>query len=72
MGRTWVEWLGEEDLVKLQPLAFLELTVLLDQSGIRFPKRKPHKRKRKEGQLVERTYLGVKKVLNTVVFGQNN
>lgn len=49
MGRTWVEWLGEEDLVKLQPLAFLELTVLLDQSGIRFPKRKPHKRKRKEG-----------------------
>ncbi|XP_054265939.1 rho GTPase-activating protein conundrum-like isoform X1 [Macrosteles quadrilineatus] len=47
-GRTWVEWLGEEDLVKLQPLAFLELTVMLDQSGIRFPKRKPHKRKRKE------------------------
>ncbi|XP_046674499.1 rho GTPase-activating protein conundrum-like isoform X3 [Homalodisca vitripennis] len=48
IGRTWVEWLGEEDLVKLQPLAFLELTVLLDQSGIRFPKRKPYKRKRKE------------------------
>lgn len=50
MGRTWVEWLGEEDLVKLQPLAFLELSVLLDQSGVRFPKRKPHKRKRKEGK----------------------
>ncbi|XP_018915682.2 rho GTPase-activating protein conundrum isoform X1 [Bemisia tabaci] len=52
VGRTWVDSLGEDDLVKLRPLIFLELTALLDSSGIRFHKRKPHKRKRKEDGLI--------------------
>uniref|UniRef100_A0A1B6CVI6 Uncharacterized protein n=1 Tax=Clastoptera arizonana TaxID=38151 RepID=A0A1B6CVI6_9HEMI len=48
MGKTWVEWLGEDDLVKLKNLVFIELTIIMDDIGIRFNKKKPHKRKRKE------------------------
>lgn len=48
MGRTWVDSLGEADLSKLRPLLFLELTALFDSCNIRFQKRKPHKRKRRE------------------------
>ncbi|KAI5756237.1 hypothetical protein M8J77_023273 [Diaphorina citri] len=48
VGRTWVDSLGEEDLSKLRPLLFLELTALFDSCNLRFHKRKPHKRKRRE------------------------
>lgn len=48
IGKTWVDWLAEEDLVKLRPLLFVELTVMMDNNGVRFNKQKPHKRKRKE------------------------
>lgn len=51
VGKTWVDWLAEEDLVKLRPLLFVELTVMMDSNGVRFNRRKPHKRKRKEGKL---------------------
>lgn len=47
-GRTWVDFLAEEDLVTLKPLVFLELTALMDNSGLRVGKTKPPKRKRKE------------------------
>nr|XP_024217881.1 rho GTPase-activating protein conundrum isoform X2 [Halyomorpha halys] len=47
-GRTWVDFLAEEDLNTLKPLVFLELTALMDHSGLRVGKTKPPKRKRKE------------------------
>lgn len=47
-GRTWVDFLAEEDLATLRPLVFLELTALMDNSGLRVGKTKPPKRKRKE------------------------
>lgn len=48
LGCTYVDWLSEEDIVKLRPLLFVELTAMLDSCGVQFHKRKPHKRKRKE------------------------
>ncbi|CAH1406744.1 unnamed protein product [Nezara viridula] len=47
-GRTWVDFLAEEDLNTLKPLVFLEFTALMDHSGLRVGKTKPPKRKRKE------------------------
>ncbi|PNF26598.1 Rho GTPase-activating protein conundrum [Cryptotermes secundus] len=47
VGRTWIEFLGEGDLPKLQPLLLLEATALLDDNGITFRKRKPPRRNRK-------------------------
>ncbi|XP_075229593.1 rho GTPase-activating protein conundrum [Lycorma delicatula] len=48
LGCTYVDWLSEEDIVKLRPLLFVELTAMMDSCGVQFHKRKPHKRKRKE------------------------
>uniref|UniRef100_A0A8D8QRU7 Rho GTPase-activating protein 18 n=2 Tax=Cacopsylla melanoneura TaxID=428564 RepID=A0A8D8QRU7_9HEMI len=48
VGRTWVDSLGDEDQSKLRPLLFLELTALFDSCHLRFHKRKPYKRKRRE------------------------
>ncbi|XP_014239278.1 rho GTPase-activating protein conundrum [Cimex lectularius] len=48
VGRTWVDFLAEEDLQTLRPIVFLELTALMDNSGLRVGKSKPYKRKRKE------------------------
>ncbi|XP_069678345.1 rho GTPase-activating protein conundrum-like [Periplaneta americana] len=47
VGRTWIEYMGEEDLPKLQPLLLLEATALLDSADITFRKRKPPRKKRK-------------------------
>uniref|UniRef100_A0A0A9WXS8 Rho GTPase-activating protein 18 n=3 Tax=Lygus hesperus TaxID=30085 RepID=A0A0A9WXS8_LYGHE len=47
-GRTWVDFLAEEDLQTLHPIVFLELTAIMDNSGLRVGKSKPYKRKRKE------------------------
>ncbi|BES92187.1 RhoGAP [Nesidiocoris tenuis] len=47
-GRTWVDFLADEDLQTLHPLVFLELTAIMDSSGLRVGKTKPYKRKRKE------------------------
>jgi hypothetical protein len=44
-----VDFLAEEDLATLRPLLFLELTALMDKSGVHVGKVKPVKRKRKEG-----------------------
>ncbi|XP_050423540.1 rho GTPase-activating protein conundrum-like [Adelges cooleyi] len=54
-GRTWPESLSDEDLAKLRPLLFLELSAMFDSAGIPFHKGKPHKRKRRE----EGTIFGV-------------
>lgn len=51
-GRTWPDWLGDEDLAKLRPLLFLELSAMFDSAGIPFHKGKPHKRKRREGDFI--------------------
>lgn len=48
-GRTWPDSLSDEDLAKLRPLLFLELSAMFDSAGIPFHKGKPHKRKRREG-----------------------
>jgi len=48
-GRTWPDSLSDEDLAKLRPLLFLELSSMFDSAGIPFHKGKPHKRKRREG-----------------------
>lgn len=48
VGRTWVDFLAEEDMQTLRPLVFLELTALIDNAGIKIAKPKPYKRKRKE------------------------
>ncbi|XP_067009183.2 rho GTPase-activating protein conundrum [Anabrus simplex] len=48
VGRTWVEYLGEEDLSRLRPLLLMDVTALFDTHNIAFHKRKPPKRKRKE------------------------
>ncbi|PSN34389.1 hypothetical protein C0J52_15171 [Blattella germanica] len=55
VGRTWIEFMGEGDLPKLQPLLLLEATALLDSGDVTFRKRKPPRRKRK----VEGNVLGV-------------
>lgn len=52
-GRTWVDFLAEEDLSTLRPLVFLELTALMDHSGLRVGKTKPPKRNRKEGKMLK-------------------
>lgn len=49
LGSTWVDTLSEEDLVKLRPLLFVELSAVFDKAANPFPKIKPHKRKRKQG-----------------------
>lgn len=48
LGCTWVDTLAEEDLVKLRPLLFVELSAIFDKAASPFPKIKPHKRKRKQ------------------------
>lgn len=48
VGRTWIEYMGEGDLPKLQSPLLLEVTALLDDNGITFRKRKPPRRNRKE------------------------
>ncbi|KAK7603502.1 hypothetical protein V9T40_003501 [Parthenolecanium corni] len=48
LGSTWVDTLSEEDLVKLRPLLFVELSAVFDKAANPFPKIKPHKRKRKQ------------------------
>lgn len=50
LGSTWVDTLSEEDLVKLRPLLFVELSAIFDKAANPFPKIKPHKRKRKQGK----------------------
>lgn len=60
-GRTWPDSLSDEDLAKLRPLLFLELSSMFDSAGIPFHKGKPHKRKRRE----EGTIFGVS--LSTLV-----
>jgi len=50
-GRTWPDSLSDEDLAKLRPLLFLELSSMFDSAGIPFHKGKPHKRKRREGTI---------------------
>lgn len=50
VGRTWIEYMGEGDLPKLQSPLLLEVTALLDDSGITFRKRKPPRRNRREGK----------------------
>ncbi|XP_049773389.1 rho GTPase-activating protein conundrum [Schistocerca cancellata] len=47
-GRTWIEFLGEDDMLRLRPLLLLEVTALLDAYNITFTKRKTPKKKRKE------------------------
>ncbi|GFG28968.1 hypothetical protein Cfor_03344, partial [Coptotermes formosanus] len=51
VGRTWIEFMGEGDLPKLQSPLLLEVTALLDDNGITFRKRKPPRRNRKEGNV---------------------
>lgn len=51
VGRTWVEFLGDEDLVRLKPLFLLEVTALFDGYNISFNKRKTPKHKRKDGNV---------------------
>lgn len=48
VGRTWVEFLGEEDVFRLRPLLLIEATALFDTHNVIFHKRKSPKRKRKE------------------------
>jgi len=48
VGRTWIEYMGEGDVPKLQSPLLLEVTALLDDSGITFRKRKPPRKNRKE------------------------
>ncbi|RZF43448.1 hypothetical protein LSTR_LSTR001709 [Laodelphax striatellus] len=55
LGHTYIDWLSDEDVVKLRPLLFVELTAMMDSCGVHFHKRKPHKRKRKE----DRNLFGV-------------
>ncbi|KAJ9593390.1 hypothetical protein L9F63_015094, partial [Diploptera punctata] len=55
VGRTWIDFMGECDLPKLQPLLLLEVTALLDSGDVVFRKRKPPRRKRK----VEGNVFGV-------------
>jgi hypothetical protein len=50
VGRTWIEFMGEGDLPKLQPLLLLEATALLDNNDITFRKRKPPRRNRRVGK----------------------
>ncbi len=50
LGCTWVDTLSEEDLSKLRPLLFVELSAIFDKAAYPFPKIKPHKRKRKQGK----------------------
>lgn len=58
-GRTWMGFLSEVDQQKLNPLLLLEVTALFDSCGLSFSKRKPSKRKRKEGTIIKVTqYLG--------------
>lgn len=49
VGCTWVDTLSEDDLVKLRPLLFVELSAIFDKAANPFPKIKPFKRKRKQG-----------------------
>ncbi|GLH10063.1 Rho GTPase-activating protein conundrum, partial [Gryllus bimaculatus] len=51
VGRTWVEFLGDEDLFRLRPLLLLEVTALFDSYNITFNKRKTPKHKRKDGNV---------------------
>jgi len=48
--------LSDEDLAKLRPLLFLELSAMFDSASIPFHKGKPHKRKRREGN-TKTTYV---------------
>jgi len=56
-----VDNLTEADLKKLQPLLWLELASLFDKNHVSLDKRKPFKRKRKEGNFLkfhlQRAYL---------------
>lgn len=44
-----IENIGEPQLKRLQPLIWLELTTMFDRYSLPFQKRKPPKKKRKEG-----------------------
>lgn len=46
---TNIEDLSENHLKKLVPHLWLNLTTLYDRHNLPFQKRKPHKRKKKEG-----------------------
>lgn len=45
-----IENIGEPQLKRLQPLIWLELTTMFDRYSLPFQKRKPPKKKRKEGE----------------------
>lgn len=45
-----IDELSENHLKKLMPLLWLDLTALYDRNNLPFQKRKPHKRKKKEGK----------------------
>lgn len=47
-----IEELSETHLRKLMPLLWLDLTALYDRHNLPFQKRKPYKKKRKEGKLL--------------------
>lgn len=57
-----MEFLSEADHQKLYPLLLLEVTALFDSCGLSFRKRKPSKRKRKEGRTQQ-----IKKPNNDIV-----
>lgn len=46
-----IESIGEPQLKRLPPLLWLELTALFDKYSLPFQKRKPPKKKRKEGRI---------------------
>ncbi|XKL62665.1 hypothetical protein PGB90_002498 [Kerria lacca] len=72
LGCTWVDTLSDEDLVKLRPLLFVELSTIFDKGANPFPKIKPHKRKRKqEGNIFGCSLSSLVEKDSTIIKEQN-